>query len=324
MTDSFRMRNILLIFAVALAMTAGAQNLRRATRVTLPATPRSVQFSPSGQQVAVLAGDDKLRLINLPSGQVLLAVDAQDKRRITAFAYSGDGRWLAVGDRAGAVSLIDSRSGSVAKKWTAAEKGIDTLVLSADGSKLAVGAGDLPGRVWDTASEPALRLTTHPEFGGLTSAAFSSDAHLLLTADGDTVVRLYDVNSGKKLASNRDLLLESFGTAFIPDGHYAVVGGADPAILFFDPATGKTKRKLGSHPGVVDSITAAPDGKHLIVTYFDATGLTKPMPILYWDIATEKSQVISDGKGVIGCGVAKDQIWVATAKDNTLELWRWE
>ncbi|HMK28156.1 MAG TPA: hypothetical protein VK473_00625 [Terriglobales bacterium] len=316
-------RSVLAV-VLAFSVAAAAQSLHSAARINLPSASTRLQFSPSGEQIAVAGADHRLRLVKLPSGEIEHVFEAQDIQGTSALAYSPDGRWIALGKGAGAVILVDASTGSALKQWSAGDREVETLLFSHDGRKLVVGMSDRPGQLWEVSGEPRLRFTTHAQFAGLSSAAFSPDDRWLLSADEDTIVRIYDVSTGKEQASNHDLLLESFGTVFTRDGKQALVGGADYAILFVDPASGQTTRRLGAQPGVIGSLAAAPDGKHILATYFDATGLTKPMPILLLDLATGKSQVVSDGRSVIGCGIAKDRIWLATAQDQTLELWRWE
>ena len=74
--------------------------------------------------------------------------------------------------------------------------------------------------------------------GGTAAVAFSRDDSLIVTADADTAVRVYDARTGKLTAENRDFLLEPLAVDFTSDGKQVIAAGADKVLAFIDARVG--------------------------------------------------------------------------------------
>src|SRR5262249_46089585 len=116
-----------------------------------------------------------------------------------------------------------------------------------------------------------------------TSMAYSKDGKLLAVGGSDNQIRIFDAASGKeirRLAGHQtrtyspprdskkpfDLLVDSTGqgnvttVAFSPDGKTLASGGWDDMVRLWDVETGKERRKMLAHSGMVARVVFAPDG----------------------------------------------------------------
>ncbi|MBS0212293.1 MAG: protein kinase [Proteobacteria bacterium] len=118
-------------------------------------SPDGVTLAQDTQAHAVLLTDPRTMR---PRGRVNLG----DFGEISAWAYSADGRWLAVGDRAGALAVVDCRTLQVIRPSPHPILPIRRIVFSADGGWLGIAADGGGVYLW---SWPAAQLLT-PPFGG--------------------------------------------------------------------------------------------------------------------------------------------------------------
>jgi WD40 repeat protein/serine/threonine protein kinase len=201
-----------------------------------------------------------------------------------AVAFSPDGKTLAGGNYSGTIKLWDvaSDAGTELSWWRqkasiqAHSFAVGCLAFSRDGKTLASTSADGGSRVrlWDLRHDPP-RPTR--QFKGQTSAAFSPDGKTLAVA-GDAV-KLYDLNTGKQLASSQSYLGAIYSVAFSPDGKKLAFGTQSRNIQLWDHATGEEQSY--PHRGPVRSVAFSPDGKVLASASED--GLIK-----LWDLVPKQ------------------------------------
>jgi len=116
---------------------------------------------------------------------------------------SPDGRTLALGDRSGAVALVDAGTGKVRARLAAppgspaVEGPVIALAFAPDGRELAVAAQDGPIRIWSVdgsgpGPERIVRLPGHR--GIVTALAYDDSGRRLATGGADKVVDVWDVD----------------------------------------------------------------------------------------------------------------------------------
>ncbi len=313
-------RRAVWLLAVCASLPASAQTLRRAASVRLPAEVAFVKFSPTGNQMAVSSRDGKLRLVALPSGEIQGEIDLGNQR-LTRMVYAGSGRWIAFGDLAGSVTITSASPGERTRRtWSVSKRRIGSLALSHDGTRLAVAGLDEPGEIWNVAREPKRGATLHSNFSGPFAMAFSPVGRLLLVADGDTVVRLYETDSGKQLAANEEFLLDSFAAEFTLDGKQVLVGGADRTLTVLDKGTLEVLKKMPAQKGAIRALLPMPDGAHVAALYFSADDPRNPTPVLIWDLRSGSSRTASDDRQISAVGLVGSELWLASVEGKTVEL----
>ena len=105
----------------------------------------------------------------------------------------------------------------------------------------------------------------------VTSAAFSPDGKRVVTASDDTTARVWDVGSGKPLATLRGHTYPVTSAAFSPDGKRVVTASGDKTARVWDADSGKTLAPLQGHTGTVFSAAFSPDGKRVVTASADHT-----------------------------------------------------
>ncbi|MFE5586400.1 protein kinase [Kitasatospora sp. NPDC056531] len=150
--------------------------------------------------------------------------------------------------------------------------------------------------------------------GQVRSVAFSPDGKTLATGSISSL-QLWDVATGKNIATGDPVDAFFVSVAFSPDGKTVALGGG--LLQLWDVATGKNIATLGPADHSVWTVAFSPDGKTLATTMGDHT-------VWLWDAATRKNTAILTGhtNRVYGVAFSPDGKTLATGSwDKTARLW---
>ncbi len=317
------MRKLIAVAVLGMCGMANARGVKPITRVPLPCESEYQRLSPRATQVAVQCKDHSLHLLNIPQGTEQRVFAADQGVNDYAFVFSPDGRWLAVGFDDGEVEVVQAAGSSPGKRWQADSRRIDTLRFLPDGNSIIVGRLNGPAQVWEISGTPTVLATLQSDFGGLTACDVSPDGKLLVTADGDTVIRWYDTATWQRVREFRGFKLETFGLAFTRDGKQVLAGGADPQITVLDSATAKAVRLLPPDAGVIYEIDVLNDGRRAVAVYGDAEGVKPPHEVMFSLQAGTATALRTDPP--LSCGrVIRDKFWVCSAQGKSLNVYPYE
>jgi hypothetical protein len=168
----------------------------------------------------------------------------ENKREVTAIAFSSDGKLLAYGAEDNQVRLWDTYSGRLLKTFEAHTQPITSVAFSQDGLILAASSKDKSIHLWDINSKTLLRtFEVQPDAANV--IAFHPEDEILVSSS-NKAVKLWDIQSGalhKKVFKWR---VHKMGAAiFSPDGKMFAIASSDLKIRLWQmPSLKMYKQRL--------------------------------------------------------------------------------
>ena len=177
---------------------------------------RSIQISPRGDRIyAIETGPGfstvlRVWVVETPAGSTSTRARPLDlpapvsggvstlPEGMSTLALRPDGKVLAVGDRTGRVTLLDSSNlavlGWLKRPGTEIENLVPALAYSPDGTELAVGSQQGAISLWSVVnpSQPHLRLSLPGHRGMVTNLAYDRQGRRLASAGFDPIVEVWD------------------------------------------------------------------------------------------------------------------------------------
>lgn len=154
------------------------------------------------------------------------------------------------------------------------------------------------------------------------SVAFSPDGRRLVTASGDSTVKVWDVSTGKEVLTLRGHTNQVWRVAIDKTGSHIASAGADGTIRLWNAADGKELRVIRGHDGnSIHALTFSPDGKRLASGNGAASGA---ITVKVWDVATGREELtLPPFRGMI-CGLAfspDGRRLASVSGEHVLKVW---
>jgi hypothetical protein len=204
---------------------------------------RSVKFSPDGKFLVTAAEDGRAKVWRVtPTG---LEADGRVfmGNGSTRVAFSPDGTLLALGSRAGALTLVDFARGTLLGTLAGHEGQIYALAFTADGSRLVTADSEKSLRVWDVATRASVRSYALPANAwAVASAPMPTPAGPSWVAAGLSrgQILVFDVaapDAGPKRSFVATAMEDAVNDlAFAPDGRTLAVAAGDGRATLWDTA----------------------------------------------------------------------------------------
>ncbi|HEX3314719.1 MAG TPA: sigma-70 family RNA polymerase sigma factor, partial [Gemmataceae bacterium] len=238
-----------------------------------PAPIEGAHILPDGRTVITAGSDGVLLKWNTTTGRPQPEPESYEGQ--IASAYSGDGRFAAIGDARGRVDLWDARSGKAIRTLRREGAVAAHLAFAPDSKLLAMAEPSGTVRSWRIPSGEAGVLHEHRPAKGEWDCnggiQFSPDGRLLSINDnGPFRLRVIEIATGKELWSDFGTICAAFSadgtTLFVTPGH-------DDELAGLDSKTGTLKSTMRFEPDPssdrlrVSSIVPSPDRRTVAVIF---------------------------------------------------------
>jgi WD40 repeat protein len=164
---------------------------------------------------------------------------------------------------------------------------------------------------------PALVRDLVGHGGGVNACAVTPDGRRVVSASEDGTLKVWDLQSGRALATLDGHAGEARACAVTADGRRVISASDDGTVKVWDLDGGRVVATLRGHAGWVNSIAVTADGRRVISASADRT-------VKVWDL--ESGSVLATLEGHAGwvraCAVTADgQRAVSASVDRTLQVW---
>jgi WD40 repeat protein len=208
--------------------------------------PTAADFDTRGERIATGDFYGSVRVWNVQSRQLVQTVAVFNNQEITAVRFSPDERYLAVGARSGAASIVDVSTGKQVSHFDHGAR-VKSIVMEA-GSHLTFTGGDNGKvKIW---SPDGLLLATLEQTDPVTSLALSSDGSRLAVTTGrfENNPRggfvLWNVGTRTVLRRVENLPASLEAISFSGDSRIIATASQDNNAQLWDAASGRKRLHL--------------------------------------------------------------------------------
>ena len=234
----------------------------------------TVAFSPESKVLASGSRDQSIMLWDQQSSSLIHTLEGH-RYSVNSVTFSPDGALLASGAgqtfELGEIKLWDVETGSLVKTLVSHCDFVDSVAFSTDGKSLAYSTGSGCGP--REPIQPTITVvdvaTGEIKFSlpDRNCAAFSPDGKFVATGGPDSIVILFDSDSGKKQRTLEGHFGNVLSAAYSPDGTLAT-GSIETdgdqrfgAIKLWDLAKGEVQTTLRSQGEAVSHLVFSADGQ---------------------------------------------------------------
>jgi WD40 repeat protein len=224
-----------------------------------------------------------LALAQTPKIEPALVLEGHTGANPTNIAVSPDGKTILSSGEDGKTIIWEAKTSRVLDTLL----GVWESVFSPDGRTFVSSGSDT--RFWDLKTRKVIKILNQP--AGI--KAFSPDGKILAVGSyNQSVIRLWNVSTGKLIKTLSGYKGSIFSLEFSPDGRSLASGGTERLIRIWNIASGKVSKVLQGALYSVYMIKFSPDGRNLASTSY-GYGLSAYVwdDVLLWDIS--RGQIIN-------------------------------
>jgi serine/threonine protein kinase len=159
-----------------------------------------VTFSPDGNLLATVNSDKLIRLYEIPTGRNCLTIEGHDNE-ICCVAFDSSGKQIVSGDDGGIIKVWDTSTGANKVTLGGVDEYVNSIAFRPETNQI-VASGKKVVRVWDTATQTEV-MAFHGHTWGIRSIAVTPDGMRIASAGEDSMIKVWDANTGKELMTPR-------------------------------------------------------------------------------------------------------------------------
>ena len=237
----------------------------------------TIAFSQDGNRILSASADNRIRIWDSSSGDLLLTVRFQDVNSPEVYSanFSNDGKLIVTSLRNHTLKVIDSSEGKLIATFDMSVKGshvgdVMYSVFSHNDDYIASAGSDNTVKLWDVHGE-CLLYTFEGHSDTVQCVQFSHDDQYLVSASEDHTVKIWSVKN-KSLVRTIPAHDQSVNFVSIsPDDRLIASASSDHLIKIWDLKTGCLIETLEGHNDSVKSVTFSPNGRIIVSASFDST-----------------------------------------------------
>src|SRR6266446_4871861 len=237
-----------------------------------------VAWSPNGKRIASCSKDKTVQVWDAADGGHLFTYRGH-KDAVILVAWSPDGKRLASG---GGVLIEDGKPhDNTVQVWDATDgghvftyrghaDGVQAVVWSPDGKRIASASLDKTVQVWD-ATDGGHLFTYRGHTDQVFTLAWSPDGKYLASAGADKTVQVWDATDGKHVFTYTGHTDQVLGVAWSPNSTRIVSASLDKTAQVWDAADGGHVFIYNGHTNWVVTPAWSPDGTRIATASYDDT-----------------------------------------------------
>lgn len=249
----------------------------------------SAEFSADDRFIVTASNDNTARVWNAVTGESIAVLRGHTGIVWTA-RFQFDGKTVLTASDDGTARIWDSGTDSSLFTMTESAEANDAA-WSPNGRFVVTACLDGNARVWPVvpvssgeiylAPEPA-HVLTNPTRVGYTTARYSPNGKLIVTASADHSVQIWDAATGEPVRQLPGGTGAVLSAVFSPDNNFVAAGGVDAVARIWRSDNGQLVDSLSGHTARIRSVAYSSDGKKLVTAGEDTSARV-------WDLATKQS-----------------------------------
>ena len=236
-------------------------------------------WSPDGKRIASCSQDKTVQVWDATTGGHVFTYRGH-RDAVVIVAWSPEGRRLASGggnldyttDRPSddTVQVWDATDGRHVLVYGKHTDGVQAVIWSPDGRRIASASLDKTVQVWDAADGSHV-LTYRGHTDHVLNVAWSPDGKYLASCGVDTTVQIWNAADGSHVFTYTGHTDWVTGVAWSPDSKRIASASSDKTAQVWDAADGGHVFVYNGHTNAVITTAWSPDGTHIATSSFDDT-----------------------------------------------------